>query len=262
MPGAAITQVKIKGVPHEFSTISGILEDVITILLNLKQLRFKIYSEESQKATLKIKGEKEVKGSDFELPAQLELINKNTHIATLTSKSAELEMEILVAKGLGYESVERRKKEKLGVGVIALDAIFTPVKKVTFKVENIRVGERTDFDRLFLEIETDGTMAPEEAFSQASGILFSHFSIFAESFKKAEKIPEEKVSKEELIKIEIEQLKLSNRTINSLLKNNIKTVSGIIRKNEKSLLELEGMGQKGVKEIKKALKKLGLELKE
>jgi len=263
LPGAAITQVKIKGVHHEFSTISGVLEDVIIISLNLKQLRFKIYSEEPQKATLKIKGEKEIKASDFELPAQLELVNKNAHIATLTDKKSELEMEILVEKGLGYEPAERRKKDKLGVGVIALDAIFTPVRKVTFKVENMRVGERTDFDRLFLEIETDGTITPEEAFSQTSEILLSHFSIFAESFKKPEKAPKEKVLKEEeLTKIEIEQLKLSTRTTNALLKNNIKIVAGILRKNEKNLLELEGIGQKGIKEIKKALKKLGLELKE
>jgi len=263
LQGAAITQVKIKGVHHEFSTISGVLEDVIIISLNLKQLRFKIYSEESQKATLKIKGEKEIKASDFELPAQLELVNKNAHIATLTDKKSELEMEILVEKGLGYEPAERRKKDKLGVGVIALDAIFTPVRKVTFKVENMRVGERTDFDRLFLEIETDGTITPEEAFSQTSEILLSHFSIFAESFKKPEKAPKEKVLKEEeLTKIEIEQLKLSTRTTNALLKNNIKIVAGILRKNEKNLLELEGIGQKGIKEIKKALKKLGLELKE
>ncbi len=263
LQGAAITQVKIKGVHHEFSTISGVLEDVIIISLNLKQLRFKIYSEEPQKATLKIKGEKEIKASDFELPAQLELVNKNAHIATLTDKKSELEMEILVEKGLGYEPAERRKKDKLGVGVIALDAIFTPVRKVTFKVENMRVGERTDFDRLFLEIETDGTITPEEAFSQTSEILLSHFSIFAESFKKPEKAPKEKVLKEEeLTKIEIEQLKLSTRTTNALLKNNIKIVAGILRKNEKNLLELEGIGQKGIKEIKKALKKLGLELKE
>ena len=263
LEGAAITQVEIKGVPHEFSTIPGVMEDAITILLNLKQLRFKIYTEEPQKANLKIKGEKEVKGSDFELPAQLELINKDSHIATLTQKSSELEMEIQIEKGLGYVPVERRKKEKLETGIIALDAIFTPIRRVSFRVENMRVGERTDFDRLFLEVETDGTITPEEAFSKTSEILLSHFSIFAESFKKPEKAPEEKfLEKENLAKVEVKSLKLSARTINALLKNNIKTVGGILRKNEKGLLELEGMGQKGIKEIKKALKKIGLELKE
>lgn len=193
LSGAAVTQMKIKGVPHEFSTISGILEDVIQLMLNLKQLRFKIYTEEPQKATLKVKGEKKIKGSDFEIPAQLELLNKDCHIATLTDKKAELEMEIQIEKGIGYSPREARKKEKLEIGTIPLDAIFTPIRKVAFRVENMRVGERTDFDRLFLEIETDGTLSPESAFFQASDILIKHFSLFSESFKPRE----EKVSIEE-----------------------------------------------------------------
>ncbi len=178
LPGAAITQVKIKGVPHEFSTIPGILEDVITIMLNLKELRFRVFSPEPQKASFKIKGKKEVKSSDFKLPAQVELVNKNNLIATLTSASSELEMEIQIEKGVGYYSREARKKEKLEIGAISVDAIFTPVKKVSYRVENMRVGERTDYDRLFLEIETDGTIKPEDAFLQASEILVNHFKIF------------------------------------------------------------------------------------
>lgn len=184
LEGAAVTQMKIKGVPHEFSTIPGILEDVVTIMLNLKQMRFRFFTEEPQTATLKVKGEKEVKGSDFEFPAQVELVNKNCHIATLTDKKAELEMEIRIEKGIGYSPREARKKEKLEIGMIPLDAIFTPVKVVSYQIENMRVGERTDFDRLFLDIETDGTITPEEAFSEASEILFSHFSLFAETFPK------------------------------------------------------------------------------
>lgn len=264
LSGAAITQVKIKGVQHEFSTLPGVLEDGINILLNLKQLRFKFFAEESQKATLKIKGEKIVKGSDFRLPSQVELVNKDFPIATLTAKSAELEMEIQIEKGLGYEPVERRKKEKLPIGVIALDSIFTPIKKVSYRIENMRVGERTDFDRLRFEVETDGTITPEEAFSQASEILVKHFSLFSESFKKEEKIipkRELKMPEEDLTKIKVEDLKLSIRSLNALLKNNIKTAGGILKKSEESLLELEGMGKKGVKEIRGALKKLGWELK-
>jgi len=188
LPGAAVTQMKIKGVSNEFSTIPGILEDVIQIMLNLKQLRFKIYTEEPQKATLKTKGEKEVKGSDFEIPAQLELVNKDCHIATLTDKKAELEMEIQIEKGTGYFPRETRKKEKLEIGNIPLDAIFTPVRKVAFWVENMRVGERTDFDRLFLEVETDGTISPETAFFRATDILVKYFSLFSETFKPAEEI--------------------------------------------------------------------------
>jgi DNA-directed RNA polymerase subunit alpha len=204
LPGAAATQVKIKGVQHEFSTIPGVLEDAIVIMLNLKQLRFKMYNDEPQKATLKIKGEKEVKGSDFKLPSQVELVNPDAHIVTLTAKSADLEMEILIERGLGYESRESRKKpsshpqQRLEIGVIPLDAIFTPVKKVGFRVENMRVGERTDFDRLFLEVETDGTILPEDAFFQANETLLNHFSLFSETFKKEEKTPsaEAKVKKE------------------------------------------------------------------
>lgn len=189
LEGAAVTEVKIKGVQHEFSTIPGVLEDVLTIMLNLKQLRFKLFAEEPQKATLKTKGEKEVKGSDLELPPQAELINKTAHIATLTSKSAELSMEITVEKGLGYQPRELRKKEKLEIGVIPLDAFFTPVRRVGFKVENMRVGERTDYDRLFLEIETDGTLTPESALLRSADILLSHFSLFAETFKEKEQAP-------------------------------------------------------------------------
>ncbi|PIP24931.1 MAG: DNA-directed RNA polymerase subunit alpha [Candidatus Nealsonbacteria bacterium CG23_combo_of_CG06-09_8_20_14_all_36_12] len=263
LPGAAVTQVKIKGVSHEFSTIPGVLEDVIMIILNLKQLRFKIYSDEPQKATLKVKEEKEVKGSDFELPSQVELVNKDAKIATLTDKKAELEMEILIEKGLGYQPVEKRKKEKLEIGVIPVDAIFTPIKRISFNIENMRVGERTDFDRLRLEIETDGTINPEATMNQAGEILVKHFSLIEESFKEAEKKPELRpVLEEDVLKTKVEDLKISKRTLHALQKNEIKTVGGILRKSEKSLLELEGMGERGIKEIKKALKKLNSELKE
>lgn len=200
LPGAAITQVKIKGVQHEFSTIPGVLEDVIMIIMNLKQMRFKIYADEPQKATLKIKGEKEVKGSDFELPSQVELVNKNCQIATLTEKKAILEMEIQIEKGMGYEPVENRKKKgKLEIGVIPIDAIFVPMRRVSYKVENMRVGERTDFDKLTLEIETDGTITPQEAFLRASEILVNHFLFIKEAIEPTmsapKKIKEEKVAK-------------------------------------------------------------------
>lgn len=200
LSGAAVTKMKIKGVAHEFSTIPGILEDVIQIMLNLKQLRFKIYTQEPQKAFLKVKGEKEVKGSDLEIPAQLELVNKDCHIATLTDKKAELEMEIQVEKGIGYSSREARRMAKLEIGTIPLDAIFTPIRRVAFRVENMRVGERTDFDRLFLEVETDGTISPEEAFYQASDILVRHFSLFSETFKPKEFLPLEVPIKKEKAK--------------------------------------------------------------
>lgn len=198
LSGAAITQMKIKGIQHEFSTIPGVLEDVITIAMNLKLLRFKMYTDELQKAVLKIKGEKKVEGSDFKLSSQIELINKSSHVATLTNKKAELDIEIQIEKGIGYEPVERRKKQKkLEIGVIPIDAIFTPIKRVNYSVENMRVGERTDFDRLCLEIKTDGTITPEEAFFQAADILIKQFSLFAEPFKSSKIPKEKKVAKKE-----------------------------------------------------------------
>lgn len=275
LAGAAITEVKISGVQHEFSTSDGILEDTINIMMNLKQMRFKMFSDEPQKATLKIKGERKIKASDFDFPTQVELINKDCHIATITDKKKELEMEIKIEKGIGYVPIERKKRpEKMEIGVMPVDAIFTPIKRVSFKVENMRVGERTDFDRLTLEIETDGTITPENAFSQASEILVNHFTLIADTFK--EKIPlsgngekeaeksEEKTEDkgEDTAKTKVEEMKLSTKTINVLLKGNIKTAAGLAKRTEASILEIEGMGEAGVKEIKSALKKLGLALKE
>jgi DNA-directed RNA polymerase subunit alpha len=183
LEGAAVTRVKIKGVQHEFSTLEGVSEDILNIILNLKQLRFKSFSAEPQVATLKVKGEEEISGGDFRLTSELELINPDTHIATLTQKSSELEMEITIEKGIGYEPVERRKKGKLEIGEIMMDAIFNPVKKVSLAVENSRVGDRTDFDKIVLGLETDGSITPEEAFNQANDIIIKTF----ESFKTEEK---------------------------------------------------------------------------
>ncbi len=180
LQGAAVTEVKIKGVPHEFSTMPGVLEDVIMIILNIKNLRFKIYEGESQKIQLSVKGEKEVKGSDFKVPSQAKLVNPEAHIATITDKKTELDMEVLVEKGIGYEPKDQRKTKKAEIGAIALDAIFTPIRNVNFHVENMRVGDRTDFDKLSLEIETDGTITPEEAFFEACDVLIKHFNIIFE----------------------------------------------------------------------------------
>ncbi len=203
LSGTAATQVKIKGVSHEFSTIPGVMEDVITIMMNIRQMRFRSYTDEPQKIFLKIKGkkEKEVRGSDFDIPSQLELINKSCHIATITDKKAELEMEIQVEKGVGYQPANRLGgKKKLEVGSLALDAIFTPIKRVNYQVENMRVGERTDFDRLYLEITTDGTITPKEAFYRAVDILVKHFTIFLDSLEPAQK---KKGSSEKKIEEEI-----------------------------------------------------------
>ncbi len=263
LAGCAVTEVKIKGVSHEFSTIPGVQEDVIMIIQNLKNLRFKIFEGETHVISLKVKGEKKVTGKDFEVPTQVKLANPELHIATLTTPKSDLEIDITIEKGMGYEPKDQRKKKKSEIGSMALDAIFTPIKNVSFKVENMRIGDRTDFDKVSLEIETDGTILPEEAFLEACRIIIQHFTLFLES---GTKDGEDKVAKEaageETLKTKIEDLKLSTRTIASLTENSIKTVGGLVKKSEKALSELEGMGEVGIKEIKKALKKLGVELKE
>lgn len=201
LEGAAVTQARIKGVSHEFSTIPGVLEDVITIILNLKQMRFKMYGDEPQLATLKAKGEKEIRGSDFKLPSQLELINKDIVIAHLTQKSGEFEMELQIEKGIGYVPVAEQKKEKVDIGTLALDAIFTPAQNVSFKVEHMRVGEKTDFDRVVLEVETDGTVRPSRALQTAVEILRKHFEVIGEGLKdmKEEERIEKKAPKEKKV---------------------------------------------------------------
>jgi len=263
LEGVAVTEVKIKGVAHEFSTVPGVLEDVIMILLNLKNLRFKIHEGMVQTVELKVKGEKKVKGSDFDLPSQVELANPDLHIATVTDKGTELVIELKLEKGIGYEPKEQRHIKKSEIGSIALDAIFTPIKNVNFQVESMRVGERTDFDKLSLQVETDGTITPEEAFYQSCEILLKHFHLILEG--KAGDIGEPKAAiqegKEDFAKKTVEDMGLSARTLNALVENNIKTVSGLLRKSEKALSELDGMGEKALDEIKKKLKKMGLELK-
>lgn len=177
LSGAAVVSVKIKGVEHEFSTIPGVLEDVIEIILNVKKLRFKLYSDEPIKLSLQVSGDKEITGEDIKLSSDVELINSEQHIATLTDKKASLDMEIEVEKGIGYVPIEKRRKEKLPIGVIAVDAIFSPVKLVNFSVENIRVGDRIDYNKVVMEIETDGSIEPEQALKNAAEILVDHFKI-------------------------------------------------------------------------------------
>ena len=197
IPGAAITQVKIKNVKHEFSTIDGVLEDVVEIVLNLKKTRFKFFAEEPQVLTIDVKGEKEVTAGDIKVNAQVEVMNPELHIATLTSKKSEFSMELTVEKGLGYVPVEARKADKLPVGVIAIDAIFTPVTKVNFTIENMRVGEKTDYNRLKLFIETDGTISPSAVLHKSSNILKDHFDKISMIEVSAENEPAKKEEKKE-----------------------------------------------------------------
>jgi DNA-directed RNA polymerase subunit alpha len=201
LEGAAVTQVKIKGVAHEFSTLDGVQEDVIAILLQLKKMRFTMHGDEPQTASLNCSGEKTVQGSDFKLPAQVTLANTDIPIATLTAKNAELEMEILIEKGIGYVPSQERKQQKEEIGVIVLDAIFTPIKRVSFQVEHMRVGERTDFDHLTLEIETDGTMDPEEALRKAALILVEQYTTVLSGLKEFDTpTPKKKEDKKKAVK--------------------------------------------------------------
>jgi DNA-directed RNA polymerase subunit alpha len=179
LEGAAITSVKIKGVDHEFSAIPGVLEDVIEIILNLKKIRFKLFKNEPVVVTLSAKGEGEITAGNIKTTSDVQVINKDQHIATITDKKTELEMEMVIERGIGYVPVEQRKREKLSIGEIAIDGIFTPIKNVNFTVENIRVGGRTDYNKVLLDIETDGSISPEEALKKASQILIDHFTIIS-----------------------------------------------------------------------------------
>ena len=193
LPGAAITQIKIKGVNNEFSTISGVMEDVVEIIGNLKNIRFKVYTDEPQTLELKANGEVEVTAGDIKANSQVEIVNPKSHIATLSSKNAELEAELTVERGMGYASSEARKVEKLPIGALIIDAFFSPVLKVNFAVENTRVGERTDYNRLVFDIETDGTISPSVALHKAANILKDHFNKISqiEGGQEAEKEAEE-----------------------------------------------------------------------
>lgn len=175
LPGAAITQVKIKDVNHEFSTLPGMVENIVEFTLNLKKVRFKFFADEPQTLTLKTKGEKDVVAGDIASNTFVEVVNKDLHLARLTKKNAELDIELTVEKGLGYVPTEARRLERLSVGTIILDAVFSPIVRVDFKVENMRVGEFTDYNRLKLEIETDGSIDPEAALHKASNVLKDHF---------------------------------------------------------------------------------------
>lgn len=272
LTGAAVTSIKIPGINHEFSTIPYVKEDVIEIMLNIKQLRFKLYTDGPVKITLKAQGEKEVRAKDIKTPSDIEIVNKDLLIATLTDKKANLEIEMQVEKGTGYVPAEQQDKDKSEIGLIALDAIFTPIRRVNFTVENIRVGKRTDFNRLVLDIETDGTITPKDAFVSAAQLLVDHFKVFtktevrkkikikkqAETKKPGKKIKPPKNNLKEML---VDDLKISSRTITSLRDNRIKSVANLAKKSEAQLFQLTGIGEKGVKEIKRELGKLGIILK-
>lgn len=277
LPGAAVTSVKIDGASHEFSVLDGIKEDVITILLHLKKVRFKVTSDEPQTLTLSLKGIREIKASDIKTSGQVEVLNGDLHIAELTDKAAELNIEMTVEKGLGFVSKDILQKGKVDIGTIALDAIFTPIRRVSYEVENMRVGDKTNHNRLRITIETDGTISPREALESSIKLMIEQLHAIVEfklpemekemdmdasdSKKSSGDKEESKDDMSEALKTRIDTLNFSTRTLNALTTANIRTLGGLARKKKEDLLELPGMGEKGIQEIKKVLGGMGITLK-
>ncbi len=274
LPGGAITSVKIAGISHEFSTIEGVKEDVISIILNLKKVCLQMITDEAQQITLKVKGVKEITAKDLDVPGQIKILNPDLHIATITGKNTELDIEMRVEKGLGYVAKEVLQKDKVEIGTIALDGVFTPIRRVNYEVENMRIGNRTDFNRLKIFIETNGTVSPKEALEKSIEIMISQLKAIV-GFKEEEKIEIEEKDTEkrepsgrerieldpESLKTRIETLELSQRTINALNNANIRTLGGLVRKKEEDIQEIDGLGSKGVQEIKKLLSDYGVMFK-
>lgn len=265
LPGAAATAVKIKYVDHEFSTIPNVKEDVIQIILNLKQLRVKSRSSEPVRVTLKAKGEKVVTAADIKETDQVEIINKDLHIATLDNKNSDFDMELIIEQGRGYVPVEARDNKHLEVGMIALDAIFTPAKTVHFDVSNVRVGQLTNYDKLVVVMETDGTMSGPEGFDIASHILVDHFSMLFQdgivspfdppAIPAAEEAPA--VSEPALPSQDNDILSttLSNRAKNALMKKGISTIAALHSMPVDEIGNIEGLGEKTINEIKDFLQR-------
>ncbi len=280
LPGAAIVSLKIDGVSHEFSTIDGVKEDVLTILLHLKRVRFKILSDEPQTVTLSVKGPKKITAADIKCPGQVEVLNPDQYVCELSAKGKSFEAEIVVEKGLGFVPKEVHQKSKNDIGTIAVDAIFSPIRRASYEVENMRVGDKTNFNRLRMTIETDGTIVPREALEKSIEIMITQLKAIFDFKFESETMPakgeasespkSEKGAKEEtegkddmtdVLKTRIDTLELSTRTVNSLAQSGIRTVGGLARKRAEDLLEVEGIGEKGIQEIRKALGEFGITLK-
>jgi len=275
LPGAAVTHVKIPGVSHEFSTIEGVKEDVVTILLNVRKIRFKLLSDEPQTITLSVKGPHAITASDLKLPGQVEVLNPEQHIADVTGK-VNFEVELRAERGLGYIPKEEHQKERVDIGTIALDAIFSPIRRANYEVENMRVGDRTDFNRLRILIETDGTLAPREALERSIETMIHQLKAVV-GFKEEESVDmnvsalsdmrtsmreEKSVPMDaEMLKTRITELGMPQRVEMALDNASIRTVGGLVRKREDDLLAIEGLGQKGLQDIKRALSNLGLTLR-
>ena len=263
IPGAAISSVRIDGVLHEFSTVPKVEEDVTDIILNLKELVVRSELEEPTTVYLKAKGPAEVTAGDIAPPAGVEILNPDLHIATL-GKGASLEMEMTVERGVGYRMADKNKKPRDPIGVIPVDSIFSPVRKVSYAVENTRVEQMTDRDRLVLDVETDGSVTPREAVASAGGTLLELVNLFAELADAAivtvgpaedDEVPGDYA-------ITIEELNLSVRSYNCLKREGINAVGDLVEKSESELMDIRNFGQKSIDEVKTKLEELGLGLRE
>ncbi|MBE5882739.1 MAG: DNA-directed RNA polymerase subunit alpha [Lachnospiraceae bacterium] len=267
LPGAAVSQVKIEGVLHEFSSIPGVKEDVTEIIMNLKSLAIKNTSStnEPKTAYIEFEGEGVVRASDIQCDSDIEIVNSDQVIATLSGgKESKLYMELTITKGRGYVSAEKNKTEDQSIGVISVDSIYTPVERVNMTVENTRVGQVTDFDKLTLDVYTNGTLAPDEAVSLAAKVLSEHLSLFidlSENAKTAEvMIEKEDDEKEKVLEMSIDELELSVRSYNCLKRAGINTVEELTNKTPDDMMKVRNLGRKSLEEVLAKLKELGLEL--
>lgn len=264
LPGAAVTSLKIEGVLHEFSSIPGVMEDVTDIILNLKMLALKVYSDEPQVVWLEATGEGEVTAADIQLNSEVEILNPELHIATLDS-GAKLSMEITVEKGRGYRPSEKNRKEEHVIGVIPVDSIFSPIKKVNYTVTDTRVGQITDYDKLTLEVWTDGTILPDEAVSLSAKILNDHFKLFIGLTEKIGDVEimveKEEEEKDKILDMSIEELDFSVRSYNCLKRAGINTVGELIQKTAEEMMKVRNLGKKSLEEVDEKLKSLGLSLR-
>lgn len=263
VPGAAITSVRIDGVQHEFSTIEGVVEDVVDFILNLKQVVLRIDVDEPQTLYLSAKGKGDVTAGDLKAPADVEVVNGDLHLATLAA-SGKLEVELTAERGVGYRSADKNQKSDT-IGVIPIDSIFSPVRKVAYRVENTQVGQRTDFDKLILDVETDGSITPSEGVSSAGGTLKNLFELIADmddydALSLDELAPVE-VSGQEHLDLPIEALDLSERPRNCLRRAQVQTVGELIEKSEEDLLNVTNFGQKSLEEVVAKLDELGFSLR-
>lgn len=261
LPGAAITSVKIDGVVHEFSTVPGVVEDVPEIIVNLKCVRLKMHDNEDKNISIDFKGPGEVKAGDIVTDSSVEILNPELHIATV-EEGETLHMEMTVARGRGYNTSDKNKTEDMALGTLPIDSIFTPVKKVNYKVENTRVGQRVDYDKLTIEVWTDGSLKPFEALSLAAKVMTGHLELFIDLSETAKNtqvmVEKEESKKEKVLEMPIEELELSVRSYNCLKRAGISTVEDLANKSQEDMMKVRNLGKKSLDEVTNKLIALGL----